>query len=96
MNWYKATNLPLSFAGAISETYVGAAIVEAPIPIPPKNRKMEKKIGSLAKAVPMEETKNNIPMIIKVFFLPKIFVGKDPKIAPITVPHNADDITTNP
>ncbi|MNL88483.1 hypothetical protein D3C87_2182190 [compost metagenome] len=70
--------------------------MEAPIPIPPINLKIEKRKGSFANAVPTEEMKNNKPMIIKVFFLPKILVGKAPKIAPITVPHNAEDITTSP
>lgn len=53
-------------------------------------------MGSFANAVPMEETKNSNPIIIKVFFRPKIFVRNAPKIAPMNVPHNADDITTNP
>ena len=50
-------------------------MVEAPIPIPPINLKIEKMIESFAKAVPSAEMKNKSPMIINVFFLPKILVG---------------------
>ena len=53
-------------------------------------------IESVANAVPIAEIKNNNPMIIKVFFLPRILVGYEPNMAPITVPQRADDITTNP
>ena len=39
------------------------------------NLKKANNNGSFANAVPIAEIKNNIPIIIKVFFLPKIFVG---------------------
>src|SRR5690606_41495169 len=64
-------------------------MVEAPTPKPPIKRKAAKEIGSLTRADPKAEIRYNTPMMNKVFFLPSLFVGIPPKMAPTTVPHSA-------
>ena len=90
------TKRPRSFAGAISEIYAGAAMVETPTPIQPKHLKKAKLRRSLASAEPMADTEYRMPIQKRVFFLPHLSVGKPPKSAPTTVPQSAMPMTTQP
>ncbi|MBA7583664.1 hypothetical protein ES708_25611 [subsurface metagenome] len=75
---------------------MGAVTLETPTPIPPINLNSENEYGSGARAEPIADTPYNIPIINRVFFRPKIFVGIPPEIAPITVPHSAIDMINVP
>jgi hypothetical protein len=68
LNWYMATSLPLDAGVEISETYVGAATEETPIPRPPIKRKKENIYGPVAKAEPIDDIVKRIPIQISTFF----------------------------
>ena len=90
LNWNKAVNCPLFSLGAISEMYTGAATEEAPIPIPPIILEIISVILSGAKAEPMADTKNKMPIQKSVFFRPIASVGIPPNKAPKMVPNMAE------
>ena len=86
---------PLTFAGDISEIYIGATTEEAPMDNPPINLKIMNCRREVESALPMAETRNKPPMMNNIGFRPYLSVGYPDVIEPIMVPINAD-ATVNP
>ena len=85
-----ATNLPLNFAGAISEIYIGDNTEAPPTARPPMNRNITKIDNEFANPVPIAEMKNSAAITLSMVLLPKTSPGFPIESAPITQPISAE------
>ena len=80
---------PLTFAGDISEIYMGATTEEAPMDNPPNNLKIMNCRMVFESALPMAETRNKTAMMNNIGFRPYLSAGYPDVNEPMMVPINA-------
>src|SRR5882762_3146103 len=94
-NWKEPASRPRSFAGAISEIYIGATTEDAPTAIPPIIRNTMNRSQADTDAQPTAATMKNTAMTCKTFLRPYFLAGAPAIMEPRIVPSKLE-ATVNP